>query len=125
MEHQVTDGTFTPRATLVMTCIALLGVLFTIWLLSRRKFTMSHAIVWVAAFGGMAVLVLVPSLLALVSRVLSTGSPGGGLRLLAMTTITAFLLLLSVRVSVLTHRLEDLVQQIGLLEHDLREGGGR
>ncbi len=117
----MTKNPFTSGGTIVLTCIALLGIAMTLWLLSRRKFTMAHAIVWIGAFLGLAVLVLVPSLLALTGRVLSTTGPDGSLRLMAMTVITGFLLFLSVRVSVLTHRFEDLVQRAGQMEFELRE----
>jgi hypothetical protein len=112
---------FSLPATAVLLAFALLGVLTSLVLLARRKLTMSYTIVWISAFLGAGVLISVPYLLSSVARMLSSDAPDGALRLLAFLTVVGFLVFFSVKVSELTHRLEDLIQRMALVDYSLRE----
>jgi hypothetical protein len=112
---------FSLQGTLVLIGFGLLGLLFILRFLSRRSLTMSYAIVWILVLLGMLVLVGVPPVLTFVGNLLGTAQPEGAIRLLAMAVMAGFLLFLSVKVSVLTYRLEDLSQRLSLQEYEHRE----
>lgn len=115
------DHSFTRYGAVVLIALALVGVVAVLWLLARRKLTMTYAIVWTFSFVGLALLVFAPPLLDLAVRALGTREPGGAVRLLAMITVVAFLLFFSARLSMLTDRVDDLVQKVALIEFSLRE----
>lgn len=115
-------GPFTLHGALVLVAIGVGGAALSLRLLARRKLTIGYAIVWTLAFLGLGLLVAVPSLLLAAGDVLGAVRPEGALRLLAVVTMLGFLLFLSIEVSVLSRRLEDLAQQLALLENALREG---
>lgn len=112
---------FSLPATAVLLVIAAFAVAVCVGLLSRRKLTMTYALVWVFAFGAFSLLITVPHLLNRVAMILSSTSPDGAIRLLAFVTIVGFLIFFSVKVSELTHRLEDLAQQAALADLAHRE----
>ena len=112
---------FSLPATAVLLLIAAIAVVACVYLLSRRKLTMAYTLVWVGAFGAFAVLIATPHLLNQFARLLSSASPDGAIRLLAFVTIVGFLIFFSVKVSELTHRLEDLAQRAALQDLALRE----
>jgi hypothetical protein len=121
------DSPFTLTGALVLLFIGLLGIVFCLALVGRRKLTMSYAIVWILLLLGMEMLVAFPPLLRLAMKVLGTAESLGALRLLALVTIVAFLIFFSVKVSVLTNRFEELVQRMALVDYELRKqisGGG-
>ena len=89
------DSPFSLTGTLVLVLIGLLGIVFCLTLVGRRKLTMSYAIVWVLLLIGMELLVGFPPLLRLAMKVLGTSEALGALRLLALVTIVAFLIFLS------------------------------
>ena len=111
--------------TVVGTVVVLGGLFAAVYmclrLLRTRQLTMAYAMVWLGAFAGAALLVAAPPLLHLVGRLLGTPDDLGALRLLAIATIAGFLVFFSVKISVLTHRLEDLAQRVGLMEFSLRQ----
>ncbi len=115
------DSPFTLTGAVVLLFIGLLGIIFCLALVGRRKLTMSYAIVWVLLLIGMDLLVAFPPLLRLAMRILGTAETLGALRLLALVTIVAFLIFFSVKVSVLTNRFEELVQRMALVDYELRK----
>jgi hypothetical protein len=112
---------FSPAATLVLLLICLVAAFVCVGLLGRRKLTMGYTLVWLVVIGGLALLISVPHLVNVLSRVLASGTPDGVLRLLAFTTIVGFLLFFSVKVSELTNRIDDLVQRLALFDHEQRK----
>lgn len=112
---------FSLPATLVLLAIAAIAVASCVALTSRRKLTMTYTLVWSFAFGAFSLLITVPHLLNRIAAVLSSSSPDGAIRLLAFVTIVGFLIFFSVKVSELTHRLEDLAQQAALRDLAHRE----
>jgi hypothetical protein len=114
---------FSLQGTLVIIGFGVVGLLLILRFLSRRSLTMSYAIVWILVLLGLLVLVGFPPVLALVGEILGTAQPEGAIRLLAMAVMAGFLLFLSVKVSVLTYRLEDLAQRVGLYEYERRARG--
>jgi hypothetical protein len=96
------------------------GTLVVLSLLSRKKLTFPFALVWLVVFAlvgvGAALLPLAAALLEPLGRdALHTGGA------LAVLGLVGVLLYLSVRVSVLLHRFDELAQRVGLIEFDLRE----
>jgi hypothetical protein len=114
------DSSLSLTGTIVLVLIGLLGIAFCLALVGRRKLTMSYAIVWVLLIVGMELLVGFPPLLRLAMRILGASEALGALRLLALVTIVAFLIFFSVKVSVLTNRLEELVQRLALVDYNVR-----
>jgi hypothetical protein len=112
---------FTVSGTIVLLLIGLLGIVFCLALVGRRKLTMAYAMVWVLLLVGMDLLVAFPPLLRVAMKVLGTAEILGALRLLALVTIVGFLIFFSVKISVLTNRFEDLVQRLALAEYDHRK----
>ena len=113
---------FTPLGAAVLLGIGVIGVAFCLFLVGRRKLTLGYAMVWVALFCGLNLLVAFPPLLRLAMALLGTTESMGALRLLALVVIVAFLIFFSVRISVLTFRFEELVQRTALAEYDTRHG---
>ena len=112
---------FTLTGTVVLLLIGVLGIVFCLVLVGRRKLTMAYAIVWVLLLVGMEILVAFPPLLRLAMMVLGTAETLGVLRLLALVTIVGFLIFFSVKISVLTYRFEDLVQRMALADYEARK----
>jgi hypothetical protein len=102
--------------------LCLLGVLFCLSLLSKRKLTFPFALLWIVAFlvGGAAFAVL-PYLVQLSVGVAGL-APGYefGVTVLGAALICV-LLYLSVRISVLTQRFEELAQKVAISRFDLEE----
>ena len=116
------DSAFTRYGAVVLVALALVGAVTVLYLLARRKLTMTYSIVWIFSFAGLALLVLAPPLLNLAARAMGTREPGGVVRLFAMVAVVAFLLFFSVRLSMLSDRFDELAQRVALLDFSRREG---
>ncbi len=116
----MTSLPFSPAATATLLVFCLIGVGACVMLLARRKLTMGYTLVWIGVIAGLAALVSVPHLAQMLTGVLSAQTPDGLLRLLAFITIVAFLIFFSMKVSELTHRIEDLAQRVALFDHEQR-----
>ena len=112
---------FTAGGRVLLVAASVLGGALCMTLLARRKLTMPYAIVWIGALAGFGLLVALPPLLHAASALLDTTHLEGAIRLLAMTLVFGFLLFFSVKISEVTHRLEELAQRVGLLEYALDE----
>ena len=116
----MTPMTLLERLLAIGGCIAGLGYILS--LLSKKKLTFPFALLWIAGLGlaglGFAILPLVVTLcerLALGRDVYDLGF------VVAAGALVGVLLYLSVRISVLTHRFEELAQRVGLIEFGLDE----
>jgi hypothetical protein len=104
-----------------LVCVLLALVLVN--LLRQQRLTTGLAVVWLAALTGLAVVVSVPPLLALVTRLVGARYPASALSLVAFVFILAFLIFLSVHVSIVSARQVALLQALASLELSVRELG--
>jgi hypothetical protein len=110
------------RAATIAGCALGLGLVLS--LLSRKRLTFPFALWWIGALLACGVAAALWPLigragaLVLGARARALSDLGGGA---LVAVLIAFLLYLSVKLSILTHRFEELAQRIGIIEYGLEE----
>ena len=115
--------TFGQRLLVAFIVLGLIALVMR--LVSRRQLSVNQALIWITLLLGSEVLLLVPGVLAFVTRLTGAVLPVSALTLLALITLTLLFLQLSVAVSRMRERQRELARSMALIERRLRRSTGR
>lgn len=111
-----------PRGIILIDGIALLFVVFVFLLLRSGRIYAGYAALWIASTMGLAILVSVPPLLAMVTRAVGAIIPVSALTLLGFLLVFLVLVLFSVKLTELHERQTSLIQALALRSLEQAEG---
>jgi len=114
--------TFGQRLLVAFIVLGLIALVMR--LVSRRQLSVNQALIWITLLLGSEVLLLVPGVLAFVTRLTGAVLPVSALTLLALITLTLLFLQLSVAVSRMRERQRELARSMALIERRLRRSTG-
>lgn len=102
--------------------VGLLLLLLILNLIRTKKLHVGFAVVWFLAVTGLMIIISVPSLLALLPRVVGATFPASALSLVAFVFIFLVLIFFSVQLSLISARQVELAQAFALKELLAQEG---
>jgi hypothetical protein len=113
------------RAQIIAVIGCVLLILFVVDLVRRRRLREEYSILWMAVSVGTAILAVWGGLLLGITRIMGAYSANSVIFFFAILFLMGLVLHLTVRVSGLTERNKDLVQEVALLGRRLEEMEGR
>ena len=102
--------------------VGLVLLLLILNLIRTKKLHVGFAVIWFLAVTGLMIIISVPSLLALLPRVVGATFPASALSLVAFIFIFLVLIFFSVQLSVISARQVELAQAFALKELLAQEG---
>ena len=106
------------RMVLLVGLILYFGVVY--YFLKKKKLALKYTLLWLATGLVLLVLVLIPELLTVIVHILGIELPVNGLFTIGIALILIILLSLTVIVSGMSFKIRVLVQQVALLEEQMR-----
>lgn len=114
--REIPSELFTLQVRVALVVVACVGLLQIYKWLSRRHLGPGYGMLWIVVFLGLMIIALFPVTVFWAAGVTGAREPEGGLRLAAFIFVFVMLLYMSVKISQLERRIEELVQALALRE---------
>jgi hypothetical protein len=104
----------TLQGILVLTLIGLVLILWILDLVRRDRLYVGYGILFILSIAGVVLVLVLPSLLAVITRLIGAVYPASALTLLALCFIVVMLIYVLTQVTIVSNRLAALIQELAV-----------
>jgi len=109
------------QAQLILIFILFLIFLFVIYLLIKKKLNIEYSLIWIFLILIATLFISSNEVILFITKLIGAKQPASTLSFLSISFIFIVLIYFSMKISVISIRLKDLIQYVALLEKRLKE----